>query len=215
MSHRSLVSLVAVWLPLLAPFVPIAALAQVPLAPSSFPPAVVPAPPAPTGVQISVSTLRLLLARGILSPAEYASAGRDIGDTSGNRTGDATTIVVGRFAATVYGFVEGCDAIWDSTQSFSDVAGNAQVAVPTSYAGSHAREQLGVRNSRFGIRLKAPETAYLQRHRRARDGHRGRGATHRAGPDLLRPGGGVLQQPHLPRSARVPLKLQTPSSTCS
>ncbi len=144
-----------------APFVPAAALAQAPLAPPSFPPAAVPAPPVPTGLQISVSTLRLLLARGILSPAEYESAARDIGDTSGNRTGDASTVVVGRFAATVYGFVE-ADAIWDSTQSFSDVAGNAQVAVANSYARSHAREQFGVRNSRFGVRLKAPETSFLR-----------------------------------------------------
>jgi hypothetical protein len=110
---------------------------------------------------VGLSTLRLLLAKGVISQAEYDSAVRDIGDSSGLQTGDATTVVVGKFAATIYGFIE-ADAIWDSTQSFNDVAGNTQVALPTTYAGSHPRVQFSARNSRFGLRLKSPETAWFR-----------------------------------------------------
>jgi hypothetical protein len=142
-------------LALVAPLVSAPAFAQAPLPPLP------PPPPATAGVQLELSTLRLLLAKGIISRAEYDSAARDIGDSAGLRTGDATTVVVSKFAATIYGFVE-ADAIWDSTQSFNDVAGNAQVALPTTYAGSHSRVQFGARNSRIGVRLKSPETAWFR-----------------------------------------------------
>jgi hypothetical protein len=147
---------------LVAPLVAAPAFAQTP--PPPPPPPVAPAPPPPppqSGLTVELSTLRLLLAKGVISQAEYDSAARDIGDSTGLRTGDATTIVVSKFAATIYGFVE-ADAIWDSTQSFTDIAGNTQVALPTTYAGSHSRVQFGVRNSRFGIRLQSPETAWFR-----------------------------------------------------
>src|SRR5438067_1911599 len=73
------------------------------------------------------STLRLLHEKGVLSQAEYDSALRDLVETSGARTGDDTTFAVGKFAATLYGFAE-FDGIWDSTQSFNDIAGNGLVA---------------------------------------------------------------------------------------
>jgi hypothetical protein len=139
---------------LVAPLPAVTAFAQV-----SPPPPLLPL--TSTGLRVELSTLRLLLAQGVISQAEYDSAVRDVGDSSGLRTGDDTTVVIGKFAATLYGFVEG-DAIWDSTQSFSDVAGNTQIAAPTSYAGSHARTQFGVRNSRFGVRVKSPETAWFR-----------------------------------------------------
>jgi hypothetical protein len=156
--------LLSLSLALAAPLVSAVARAQQAPSPPASPQLLFPQPPVPptaTGLSVSVSTLRLLLANGVVSQAEYDSAARDIGDTSGNRTGDATTLVVGKVAATLYGFIE-ADAIWDSTQSFNDVAGNAPVATATTYAGSHSREQLGVRNSRFGLRLKAPETSWLR-----------------------------------------------------
>src|SRR5277367_6421455 len=124
---------------LVALLVPSPAFGEAPLPP---PP---PLPP-PEGLQWELSTLRLLLAKGAISQAEYDSAARDIGDSAGLRTGDATTVVVSKLAATIYGFVE-ADAIWDSTQSFNDVAGNAAIAPSSTYAGTHARVQFGVRNS--------------------------------------------------------------------
>jgi hypothetical protein len=137
----------------------LASLASAP-ALAQTPPAVA-SPPAKPGLTVELSTLRLLREKGILSQAEYDSALRDIGDTSGTRTGDDTTLVVSKFAATIYGFIE-ADSIWDSTQSFNDVAGNAAVAPQSSYAGSHSRMQFGVRNSRLGIRLKSPETKWFR-----------------------------------------------------
>jgi hypothetical protein len=56
----------------------------------------------------------------------------------------------------IYGFVE-LDTIFDSTQSFADIAGNAAVQRPETYAGSHPRTTFSVRNSRFGFKLNAPE----------------------------------------------------------
>jgi hypothetical protein len=54
---------------------------------------------------------------GILSPMEYASALRDIAASTGDaRARTAGTLVIGKWATTLYGFMEG-DAIYDTTQS--------------------------------------------------------------------------------------------------
>ncbi|CAN5596350.1 hypothetical protein BH11MYX1_BH11MYX1_09280 [soil metagenome] len=57
---------------------------------------------------------------------------------------------------TLYGFVE-FDAIEDSTQGLNDLAGNTTVARPNTYAGDHPQTTYGARNSRFGVKLSAPE----------------------------------------------------------
>jgi hypothetical protein len=58
----------------------------------------------------------------------------------------------------LYGFVE-ADAIFDSTRSFNDLAGNATVARPGSMAGDHGRLQSSIRNSRFGFKFTGPRSA--------------------------------------------------------
>src|SRR6185437_6742824 len=80
------------------------ALAQTPPSPPPPPP-----PPPPTSrpwITVEVSALGSLRERGIISESEYESAMRDLVDTSGARTDAGTTIVVGKFATTLYGFVE-------------------------------------------------------------------------------------------------------------
>jgi hypothetical protein len=77
-------------------------------------------------------------------------------DTSGAMGGDSNSLVIGKWSATLYGFVE-ADYIFDSTQSYSDLAGSAQVAHPGAYAATHPRNQFSIRNSRFGFRFKAPD----------------------------------------------------------
>jgi hypothetical protein len=57
---------------------------------------------------------------------------------------------------TFYGFVE-MDSIYDSTQGLSDLAGNAGIARPNTYTGDHPQMTFGARNSRFGLKLAAPE----------------------------------------------------------
>jgi hypothetical protein len=64
--------------------------------------------------------------------------------------------VKGKWSPVLYGFVE-FDGIWDSTQSFNDIAGNSIIQKPSNYAGSHSRMTFGVRNSRLGFKLTAPE----------------------------------------------------------
>ena len=63
--------------------------------------------------------------------------------------------VVGKWDATLYGFVE-ADFIWDSTQGLNDLAGNAGIPRPNTYAGEHGQLIMAGRNSRLGFRLAAP-----------------------------------------------------------
>jgi hypothetical protein len=142
---------------------PTAPAAPPPPAPAPAPSAFVATPPppppaaAPGGTLINLTTLRILKEKGIITQAEYDSAVRDMGESVGQKgVGDQNTIVVGKWATTLYGFVQ-ADSIWDSTQSFNDTAGNGQVARGGTYAGNNQRVQFGVRNSRIGFRLKAPE----------------------------------------------------------
>lgn len=123
-------------------------------------------------MHIELTTLKLMLAKGLISQAEYDGAVSDLKESAGMHAGDKGTVVVGKWATTLYGFVE-ADHVYDSTQSFSEAAGNGFVqrsppgplpaaAGPTRYAGEHGRFQMGVRNSRFGFRLKAPETSGIR-----------------------------------------------------
>jgi hypothetical protein len=56
----------------------------------------------------------------------------------------------------LYGFVE-LDAMHDTTQSYGPASNNLMLARPGSYAGAHARTQLTVANSQFGLRIAAPD----------------------------------------------------------
>jgi hypothetical protein len=105
--------------------------------------------------------------KGIITQAEYDSAMADIAASTGDRAADAVSLVVGKWSTTIYGFAE-TDVINDSTQSFNDTPGNALVARPNgvppfaanlqnTYAGNHGRTQMSIRNSRLGLRLRAPE----------------------------------------------------------
>jgi hypothetical protein len=124
-------------------------------------------PPAPVSAPVSAAagpaapafaSLRLLLEKGLITQVEYDHAVRDLAESSGTRAGDQGTVLVGRWATTLYGFVE-FDNIVDSTRSFNDVVGNALVQRADTQAGQNPRYTVGVRNSRFGIRMKAPQLA--------------------------------------------------------
>jgi hypothetical protein len=124
-----------------------------------YPPAPPPPPaPAPSGSPIEVMSLRLMREKGIISQAEYDSAVRDLSETAGLRAAKEGSVVIGKWATTIYGFAE-ADAILDSTRSFADAAGSAPVSRAGSVAGENWRYQMGIRNSRIGVRLKAPETS--------------------------------------------------------
>jgi hypothetical protein len=73
------------------------------------------------------------------------------------------TPMTSKFSATFYGFVE-ADSIFDSTQSFNDLAGNALIQrdIATNYAAQHGRATFSVRNSRLGFKLKGPESENLK-----------------------------------------------------
>ncbi len=111
---------------------------------------------------VDLTTLRLLKDKGIITQAEYESAVRDMTDSIGARgAGEANTVVLGKWATTLYGFIE-ADSIYDSTQSLNDIAGGAQIARPDTYAGNQGRVQFAIRDSRFGFRIKAPEVGQIR-----------------------------------------------------
>ena len=121
----------------------------------STPPATSASPSASTGVQLS--TLKIMLDKGLISQAEFDSAMSDLKESVGSTVApDAATVMFGKWATTFYGFVE-ADYAYDSTQSFTEFPANGKVAVPGSYAGDHGRSQISIRNTRLGFRMKAPE----------------------------------------------------------
>ena len=101
-------------------------------------------------------TLRLMLQKGVITEAEYESALRDSADSMGLKAAETNSLVIGKWSATLYGFAE-ADYMFDSTQSYSDLAGSAQVAHPGTYAANNPRSQFSIRNSRVGFRFRAPE----------------------------------------------------------
>jgi hypothetical protein len=121
-------------------------------------PTAAPTPPPPTNVPgVELTSLRLMLTKGLITQAEYDSAVSALTETSGARAADSNTnFIIGKWSTTLYGFAEG-DYIYDTTQSFNDQTGAALVARPTTYAGSNGRMQFAVRNSRIGLRFRAPE----------------------------------------------------------
>jgi hypothetical protein len=122
-----------------------------PVAPAAAPPPAAPPPTAPPPAAPPVAAAPPPAPAVPLIPT--APPGQPVGNSpleSGPQP------VMGKWGTTFYGFVE-FDAINDSTQSFNDVAGNAAVQKEKTYAGDHHRTMFGVRNSRIGFKLNAPE----------------------------------------------------------
>jgi hypothetical protein len=97
----------------------------------------------------------------MISEAEYTSAMHDLAESTGLRAGDQGTVVLGKWSTTLYGFVE-ADSIYDTTRSFNDLAGYAAVARANTQAGENGRFTFGVRNTRIGFRMSAPEYAGIR-----------------------------------------------------
>jgi hypothetical protein len=129
--------------------------------PSPAAPSVPQAPAAPAAAGSVLDSLfmplRVMRAKGLITQAEYDSAMRDLADTTGVRAADQVNFVLGRWSTTLYGFAE-ADYIYDTTGSLIDIAGNSLIARGGTYTGDHPRMQFGVRNSRIGFRMRAPET---------------------------------------------------------
>ena len=113
-------------------------------------------PPPEKKIAFGFTTLNLLRDKGIITPAEYDSALRDLGEAVGAKAGESLSLMLSKWSATLYGFAE-TDLIYDTTQSLNEVPGNTQIARPETYGGSHGRLMVSIRNSRLGIRIRAPE----------------------------------------------------------
>jgi hypothetical protein len=88
------------------------------------------------------------------APAPEAAATKPA-ETKPAEAKPTAPVVVGKWDTTFYGFVE-LDTIWDSTQGLNDLAGNAGIPRPGTYAGEHGQTTMAARNSRIGFRLAAP-----------------------------------------------------------
>ncbi|HEX2658427.1 MAG TPA: hypothetical protein VHU40_09150 [Polyangia bacterium] len=69
----------------------------------------------------------------------------------------AKPAVTSKWSGEIYGFAE-FDAIYDTTQSFNEIAGNAIIDKKGSPKGDHDRLNYSARNSRLGFRFKGPES---------------------------------------------------------
>jgi hypothetical protein len=115
------------------------------------------APAEPSGLGIQFISLRILRDKGIISRAEFDSAVHDLSDSIGAEAAAKNqNFVVGKWTTTLYGFVEG-DSIYDSTRGLNDLPGNSLIPRAGTLAGDNSRWQFGVRNTRLGFRMSAPE----------------------------------------------------------
>lgn len=127
-----------------------------PAAPAAPAPAT-PSPAAPDATAArgaEWTSLRLLRDKGVISEAEYTSAVKDLGGNVG--AGESATLVVGKLKTTLYGFVQ-ADFVYNTTQSCQEFCGNLPIQKEGTYRGDHGRTTFSPRDSRFGIRLAAPE----------------------------------------------------------
>ena len=121
--------------------------------------------PDPAKAQPQDATLQILLRKGIITQAEYDDAVAGARAAAGTVIRETVVVeqtprinappVTSRWGATLYGFVE-ADFVYDSTQSFGDIAGNAIIAAD-GYAAQNHRLQFSVRNTRLGFRFAAPD----------------------------------------------------------
>lgn len=136
-------------------------------APATPPPAAVTPPPAakpmPFGKRpfLEMTTLRMLKEKGLITQEDYDHSTTEFMNWLGVKGEDSATFVLGTWKTTVYGFVEP-DAMYHTTQSFTDLIGNAQVQKGDTYAGQNGRFTFSVRNSRLGLRLAAPDLKNLK-----------------------------------------------------
>ncbi|XXT15433.1 hypothetical protein WME94_34810 [Sorangium sp. So ce429] len=73
----------------------------------------------------------------------------------------AAVPVTSKWKATIYGMAE-FNIMHDSTQSFGESVGATVVQRDDTYAGSHGRTHFTARNSRFGVKVSAPEFAGMK-----------------------------------------------------
>lgn len=136
------------WSLLVAAFAAFAAGAQpFPIPPPAFDGGT---PPVAVEPASDPTILGLLLRKNILTQSEYESAIVGLPPADEGRSP-----LMGKWAASVYGFIE-TDAVGDTTQSFFEQSANNPVARPADYAGTHARFTFGARNSRLGVKLATP-----------------------------------------------------------
>jgi hypothetical protein len=109
--------------------------------------------PNPEAARIEV-TLQLMRDSGLISEKQYQAAlqGRYVVEPKAVQRPSVT----GDFDLSLYGFAE-FDSIYDTTQSFNELAGNAAIARPGTFAAENGRTLFTVRNSRLGILFKTPE----------------------------------------------------------
>jgi len=106
-------------------------------------------------IAFGFTTLNLLRDKGIITPAEYESALRDLGETVGAKASESLSLMLSKWSATLYGFAE-TDLIYDTTQTSTKVRANAQIARPDSYGGTRGGSRSAFATRGSAIRIRAP-----------------------------------------------------------
>lgn len=102
------------------------------------------------------ATLELMRQKGLITQKEYDDAMQGHQPPPRSPDEPPPQAVTDKWGVNLYGFVE-LDTIWDSTQSFNELAGNNLIARPGTFAGEHSRSLFTMRNSRLGFRFRTPE----------------------------------------------------------
>ncbi len=98
-----------------------------------------------------------LAAGALFAPPAAASDGSDANHLPTLGVSPVTIGKVGGTTLKMYGFLES-DLISDSVQGLTEEEDNPTLPKPNTYAGSHHRAQMSVRNSRLGFEIATPET---------------------------------------------------------
>ena len=119
-------------------------------------------------------SLRLMREKNLITQDEYDSARREIGSSVGDeRAEEGLNLVVSKWSAQLYGFSRRRSSSATRRRASTTLPANALVARPigspqpkggdvSQYGGSNPRMQFSVRNSRFGVRLRAPQIARVR-----------------------------------------------------
>src|SRR5580704_19258416 len=104
-----------------------------------------------TGVRRSIKGVRM-------TRTKFALWGLVLAGAIASQTAGASVTLLEKdgWAMKFSGFVE-FDAIWDTTRTYTEVQGNAPIALNTGINGEFGRGQFSLRNSRLAFGVEAPE----------------------------------------------------------
>jgi hypothetical protein len=113
-----------------------------------------------TDFALTLTTLDALHKKGAITDEEYNAALRDM-IAVGARAAGQPTFVLGRFATTFYGWLQG-DFVHDTQRFGVDQYGGNPTLNVAGAAAHEGRTAFGARGTRLGVRMSAPATSSIR-----------------------------------------------------